>query len=314
MSEAATSVEAERAEFSQTLVAARVLIPTSVPGLWGRSAAFEDTALGVSRLVTALGLSVTRDAGVAAPEVLRFPAVMPRSVLEKADYLASFPNLVGSVDSFTGSDADHAALLADVAAGAPWASKLEPTEVVLCSAACHPLYPTLPSNIPAAGLRADVLGLCFRNEPSEDPARMQCFRQHEQIFIGSPEAALAHRDQWVSLAVELLGGLGLTVETEVANDPFFGRAGRLLAAGQRQQALKIEVVATVSSSEVPTAIASSNLHLDHFGRAFSLSLDGEPAHTACVGFGLERITLGLFRAHGVDIAAWPTAVRESLRL
>lgn len=307
-------VETERAEFTAALIGARVLVPTSVPGLWGRSAAFEDGALGVARLITALGSSAAADAGVDPPEVLRFPAVMPRTVLEKADYLASFPDLIGSIDSFEGSDAEHAALLAGLADGAPWAHGLAPTDMVLCSAACHPLYPTLPSTIPAAGLRADVLGLCFRHEPSADPARMQCFRQHEQVFIGSATDALAHRDAWITRALSLLGSLGLEVTTEVANDPFFGRSGRLLAAGQRAQALKIELVATVSSTTAPTAIASSNLHRDHFGRAFSLSLDGEPAHTACVGFGLERITLGLFRAHGLAVSAWPAAVRNALAL
>ena len=34
------------------------------------------------------------------------------------------------------------------------------------------------------------------------------------------------------------------------------------------------------------------------------------AHTACVGFGLERITLALLRHHGLDLAAWPEAVRD----
>ena len=65
----------------------------------------------------------------------------------------------------------------------------------------------------------------------------------------------------------------------------------------------------------PTALASTNYHEDHFGHPFSLRTpDGEHAHSACIGFGLERITLALLSTHGLDPAAWPDSVRESLSL
>jgi hypothetical protein len=41
---------------------------------------------------------------------------------------------------------------------------------------------------------------------------------------------------------------------------------------------------------------------------------GGAAHTACLGFGLERITLALLRTHGLDPDRWPSPVREELRL
>lgn len=36
---------------------------------------------------------------------------------------------------------------------------------------------------------------------------------------------------------------------------------------------------------------------------------GEVAHSACVGFGLERIELALLRSHGLDPEPWPVDVR-----
>ena len=42
--------------------------------------------------------------------------------------------------------------------------------------------------------------------------------------------------------------------------------------------------------------------------------DGEVAHTACVGFGLERIALALYRRHGFDRATWSPSVRGTLGL
>ncbi|MDQ1687275.1 MAG: hypothetical protein QOK42_250, partial [Frankiaceae bacterium] len=51
----------------------------------------------------------------------------------------------------------------------------------------------------------------------------------------------------------------------------------------------------------------------HFTALHGLSCaDGSPAHTACLGFGLERIVLALLAAHGLDVAAWPAEVRAAL--
>jgi hypothetical protein len=36
--------------------------------------------------------------------------------------------------------------------------------------------------------------------------------------------------------------------------------------------------------------------------------DGTPAATACIGFGLERVTLALLDRHGLDPAQWPAGV------
>ena len=111
----------------------------------------------------------------------------------------------------------------------------------------------------------------------------------------------------------MMDDLGLDVVADVANDPFFGRAGSMLAASQRESALKFELLATVSSKEQPTAIVSCNCHLDHLTVPFEItSAGGGVAHTACVGFGLERIVLALFAAHGLDTDQWPRDVRKRL--
>ena len=87
----------------------------------------------------------------------------------------------------------------------------------------------------------------------------------------------------------------------------------MLAANQRDQALKFELLVPITSTERPTACCSFNYHQDHLGHAFDLkTADGATAHTACVGFGLERITLALLRHHGFDPEAWPEAVRRAL--
>jgi seryl-tRNA synthetase len=231
-------------------------------------------------------------------------------------YVGSFPDLIGAVSSFAGSPKEGAEVTRRAETDGDWDSLLAPTEVSLCSASCHNLYPLVAREaVPVEGLLFEVHATCFRHEPSDDPARMQSFRQVEFVFVGTPDDALSHRDRWLARGLELNRALGLDVTEEVANDPFFGRLGQLLAAGQREKALKLEMVTPISSEAAPGAIGSANYHEDHFGEAFELRLtDGSTAHSACVSFGIERTTLSLFLRHGLDTEAWPADVRDLLGL
>ena len=288
------------------LVAAGILVPTASEGVYGRSSVYEDIVAALEGLVGGIAASD----GTAS---YRFPPVMPRRVLEESGYVSSFPDMIGSVSIFRGDNADHKRLMEAVQEGEEWTSFLEPSDVSLCPAVCHPLYPTLRGSLPEGGRRYDVSGWCFRHEPSLDPARMQSFRQHDLVYVGDADRARDNRDRWLQLGAEIFESLGLAVEIVVANDPFFGRVGRMLAENQRSETLKYEIVTPINSAEHPTAIASANCHLDHFGEPFGIvTAGGEVAHSCCFGFGLDRITLALLRAHGLDPAAWPTAARHRL--
>jgi len=292
--------------FRDELVEAGILVPTGTEGLYGRSALYESVVDGVEQLAVTTAASERTLS-------YRFPPVMPRQVLEQTGYLSSFPDLIGTVSSFTGDDKDHKRLMEAVQSGHGWTDMLEDAGVSLCPAVCHPLYPTLRGSLPEGGRRYDVVGWCFRHEPSDDPARMQSFRQHDLVYVGDAVRATEHRDRWLQLGHDIFVELGLDVEIVVANDAFFGRVGRILASNQRSEALKYEIVTPINSSENPTAIASSNSHLDHFGQPFGIvTAEGEVAHSCCFGFGLDRITLALLRTHGLRVEDWPQATRERL--
>jgi seryl-tRNA synthetase len=99
----------------------------------------------------------------------------------------------------------------------------------------------------------------------------------------------------------------------VAADPFFGRGGRIMESSQRDQQLKFEIEMPVTSEEAPTALCSFNWHQDKFSSTLGIhTSDGELASTACVGFGLERITLALIKTHGFDPITWPPEIRALL--
>jgi len=292
--------------FRDALTGAGVLHPTSVKGVYGKGPSFVAAFEGVDRFVT--------DAGRGdEPEVYRFPPVLPLADLLRTGYLRSFPDMLGAIHAFDGSHADHEALLRSVAGGEEGSVQFDATDLVLVPAACYPIYPMLSGELPEGGRLFDVLGTCFRREPSDDPARMQSFHQHEYVHVGTPESARAFRDEWLTRSQEMMHDLGLSVDAEIANDPFFGRAGSMLAANQRANALKFELGATVSSAEQPTAIVSCNCHMDNLTGPFEISASGGgPAHSACVGFGIERIVLGLFAEHGLDSERWPHDVRKRL--
>ncbi len=291
------------------LVEAGLLTRSGVHGVYARGAGFERVRLAFDALVT-------RTAAPESPEPMHFPPLLPREQLETFGYLGSFPHLAGSVFSFDGGEVE-AAELADVASRhEDWSSFQEMTEMVLTPAACYPLYPAVAARgpLPEGGLTLDTGdAYVFRREPSDDPARMQIFHMREIVRVAESTTVIAWREGWRGRAEALLKGLGLDLELDVANDPFFGRTGRLLAAAQREQELKWELLAPVAGN--PTAIASSNYHQDHFGHTCELQTSsGEPAHTGCMAFGEERVTLALFSAHGLDIDAWPESVRQTLQL
>lgn len=299
----------EQSAYRAELIEAGLLIDSGVPGVYGRGGDFEDVRLRFDELVS-------RAAADDESETLCFPPLLPRRQLESSGYLATFPHLAGSVFAFDGSEADATEQAERAARGADWSEFQRMTDLMLVPAACYPVYPAIGGRGPLAegGITVDCGGSCcvFRNEPSGDPARLQTFLIRELVRIAEPEAVQAWRDAWLGRSLELLQGLGLEAVADVAADPFFGRAGRLLAASQRQQALKFEVTVPIAGAE-PTAVASFNYHEDHFTSAHGIELaGGGVAHTACLGFGQERIVMALFRAHGLDVARWPAEVRGEL--
>ena len=142
---------------------------------------------------------------------------------------------------------------------------------------------------------------------------MQSFRVREFVRVGTADEVVEWRDMWLQRGLKLLIDLGLPATPDVASDPFFGRGGKMLAVSQKEQKLKFEVVIPVISKENPTAVCSFNFHQEHFGDSFEIRTeDGKVANTACLGFGLERVVMALFKTHGFEPDNWPKATRDLL--
>ena len=297
------------AAFLDELVTAGILIPTGVDGVLGRSGLFEEVVERMDAMITREG----RDQGA---EVIRFPPVLPRTDLEASGYLNGFPHLVGTVHCFCGDERGHAEMLSSLGTGGDWTSGQAASDLVLTPAACYPVYPLVArrGTLAAGGHTVDVASYCFRREPSRAPARMQMFRMREYVRFGTPNQVTSFRDDWIRRGRTMVASLRLPLTVDLANDPFFGRVGKLLAHNQQEHRLKYELRVPISGN-APTACLSFNHHLDHFAQTWDLwTADGVLAHTACVAFGLERLVLALLRHHGFQPSLWPAETRAALAI
>jgi seryl-tRNA synthetase len=289
-------------------VGAVILHRLGVDGVYARTAIYEEV---IDRLGTYI--SGLRDP---AAEILRFPPVMSRAQLEKSGYLKSFPNLLGCVCALHGTEAGIRTAADAYYSGGDWTESVTSTDLVLSPAACYPTYPLVAARgpLPAGGLLFDVQATCFRHEPSTALNRMQSFRMREFVRIGSPVEVTTFREQWMSRTAQFAEALALPGALDVANDPFFGRVGQIMAISQRQSALKFELLIPYYPGATPTACMSVNYHKKHFGEIWNITdAEGENAHTSCVAFGMDRLAVAMFCVHGTEVAKWPTGVRQTLQ-
>ncbi len=288
------------------LVSSGVVLPMDAQGVFGYSEIFEDVVARFNRLIDA---RATREGA----QNRVFPPILSREVLRRQGYIESFPHLCGSVFNFSGSELQSRHMARRTSTDKTAGECHTMTDVVLTPAVCYPLYQTLGRIAPLSGQLFSLLGWAYRHEPSDDPTRLRAFRMRELVYVGAPDKVRAWRDAWLVHSAGLIAEVGLESRTEVATDPFFGRSGQLLAASQAELGLKHEVLVPVLSAQQPTAVSSANLHTEHFTSTWQIRLEGGGiAHTACVAFGLERVAVALFSAHGVVPDEWPAALRRVL--
>lgn len=202
----------------------------------------------------------------------RFGPFLDAADLERIDYFSSFPHLV------------------------TFASAASPDRPVLTPAACYHVYAHLKGrSLDAGPVVVTTRNTCFRHEDHFVPMERQwAFDMREIVMVGSDDDVKAFLAEARAGADEVLVAAGLTIEWQQATDPFFQPAKNPAYVMQRLDPVKHEAV-----FDGRLAIASANLHHDHFGAAFEISLpDGRPASSACIAFGLERWLSAIVATHG----------------
>lgn len=289
-------------------------LPTGVPGVELHPGPYQDVIAALRTGIAALAANAAADTGAAAEPLRRVavPPVISRRTIERAGYAASFPHLLGTVHGFTGTSREWRELAPLVATGGEWHARQEVTDLVLLPAACYPLYELLAGlDVTDAAPRFSVEAQCFRQEATSEPGRLRSFRMAELVTAGTPAHCTAWRDQHLDLMEAWLTALGLKPTVEVADDPFFGGGRKVFQAAQRAQQLKFELRVPLADGVVQ-AVASANLHKDHFGEVFGFTAAGAPGHTSCAAFGLDRIARALLHTHGPRPSDWPADLARAL--
>jgi seryl-tRNA synthetase len=248
------------------------------------------------------------------------PTLIPADVLAKCDYFRSFPNTVtfachlepdASVINRFRARHEHKTsvdreALADM--GTP--------EACLSPAVCYHVYHRNQGvTLPPEGIAYSVRGKCFRYESSNmrELTRLWDFTMRELVFLGTSEYVLQERERCVEIIGEFLNDLGLAAEIRTASDPFYiAPDASSKTYFQLTAETKYELSALLPNKE-RLAIGSLNYHTDFFGRAFDINVEGSgPAHSSCIGFGLERFVCAFLAQHGNDPANWPDEIRASI--
>ena len=295
----------------EELIESGLLIPLAAQGMYAFSEVFEKVVDKLNHLIdqTAVQLGAER---------MRFPPGMAIKTFQESGYFLNFPHLTATVHCYCGDEARHRILSALHQEGEEWRTDQRPSDIALAPAACYPVYGALAARgrLPPDGVFVDAAAHCYRNEPSDDPFRLRFFRMRELVHAGDAASVQQFRDRWVERGSEIAESFALNAHIEVANDPFFGAVkSALMGNNQKEQQLKFELVVCSADGMRQAACMSFNYHRDHFGELWGMvASDGRLAHSACVAFGIERLVVALFLAHGANPGEWPAKVRQTLAI
>ncbi|MFJ1897566.1 MULTISPECIES: hypothetical protein [unclassified Streptomyces] len=251
----------------------------------------------------------------------RYPTLLPVSALHRSGYLFSFPQhlmfaarLDGDVDTYR-EFAEEAAAREDI--GDRVLHRCAPVDRCLPPTMCYHTFDQFAgATLPAENTVVTAKGGSFRHESRyhRTMERLADFTIRETVFLGTAEFVREARDRFRRRATELVEQLDLAGRCEVASDPFFaGAATAMQVSSQRLLELKHELHLDVGPGE-SISVGSFNLHEKHFGDAFGIKgPDGGTVYSACVGFGLERLTYALLCQYGWDVDDWPVPLKERCR-
>jgi hypothetical protein len=176
----------------------------------------------------------------------------------------------------------------------------------LAPAACLSLYPSLRSYpLPSSFL---TVARCGRNENGtwDPPFRLRAFTMMELVLAGSRVEVARKREAMVELVGETFSRLEIPVRLVTATDPFFAGARSGARLIQQIKGLKREYV-TALDGVPPVALCSINNHERYFADRFGFGDDD--TESACVAFGLERLTAAGLLLWGPTPDGWPRELR-----
>jgi seryl-tRNA synthetase len=234
----------------------------------------------------------------------QFPTFIQAAELKKLDYFSSFPHLI----TFPVTLAENEENLKKFTRGPKCdnENQMQLTEIspicdCLTPAACYHFYIHYQGQDFANTKYLTTRANCYRREAYYAPLERQWnFNMREIVCLGKGEDVKSFLAEYQALATETFKALDLSVDWEIATDPFFdpGQSPKFLM--QTLDPVKQEMIFNKTLS-----IGSINFHKNYFGDAFQIQCDGASAFSGCIAFGLERWIFAIVSRYGTDPAQWP---------
>jgi hypothetical protein len=222
-------------------------------------------------------------------ETVDTPVFIDRQVLTRSKYLAHFPQQLVVARGYR---------------------EPQSRPRYLTPATCLHWYGRVAGTAVADDRRsAFLVGPCARAERGRPafPYRLAAFHMAELVVVASASAVETGAKEVEEALVESFRRLGIGGGFQAATDAFFLPSSRGARLMQQLKGLKREFTSPLDGHDI--ALASINRHEDFFARAFGVRLaSGQPAHSFCAAFGLERLTAAGLLTWGPDPAQWPRAV------
>lgn len=248
-----------------------------------------------------------------ASEVRRYPSMIPFSVLEKCDYIGSFPQNLLMISEFP----HDKSILEEIRVNHNTGPNTRLSEYVLSPAVCFHCYEEMSNQTIQTPLVFDMEGNCFRHEAPwrVGKHRLREFTMREIVYFGTPTYVEETRRNIMNLVWDWFNELGLIGSIVTASDPFYYSEDSNKGQHQIFTETKYELVADILEGDevVSFSIASFNNVRETLCDKFNIKDNkDELLFSGCVAFGIDRWVYVLLAKYGDELECWPEKIKDIL--
>lgn len=245
-----------------------------------------------------------------------YPSTIRAETLDRCNHFTSFPEHIDFV-SHLKPDLEVLNRFAKNCREKGWSPELHEGQMAghdfaVSPSCCYHCYEGMEGwQLEGQGRCTTMILACHRYEGARHQSlrRLRAFTMREVVFIGKPKFVIEARAKAEELMIQWAKDWELGCSFETANDMFFTQDFAVKASFQRLQQAKRELLLKIPSEKNELAVFSSNFHAVTFGKAFNITIDGRPATTGCIAWGLERWVYAIYSQFGFDPANWPEKLR-----
>ena len=244
-----------------------------------------------------------------------YPDLIDVDTLNKCNYLSQFPHQLVFASNIEKKAKTINCFCNDIEKNCMCIkNKLDEPKLINKPTICYHVYKQFENTIieePPKIITSK--GRCKRYESlnTKTLERLLDFTMREIVFIGKKEQVLEKREFLMQQVQSAISKMDIYSNIKTSYDPFFTSKYTPKALIQKKFKLKYELNAYLPDSQDELSIGSFNYHGTFFGEKFNIKLrDGSFAHTACIGFGLERFTYAYLNQKGNNCKKLETFLEE----